>query len=430
MRYNICGGVRVCNIVIKGGHKLSGSVKVQGAKNSVLPIIAATILSREESIIEGCPNLSDVQNSIKILEHLGCKVKKENDVLIIDPSGVSCTSVPRALMNQMRSSIIFLGAAIGRCRYAKMSSPGGCELGARPIDLHLKALKEMGVSIKTEGGVLEAFGENLKGSTICLDFPSVGATENIMLAASVADGVTVINNAAREPEIWDLQEFLVKMGAKISGAGTDTIVIEGVKELHGATHKVIPDRIVSATYLCAAMMCGGGIELKGADVSHFSAIEAVLRDMGGTFRNDGKNLYIKAPEKIKHIEMLRTMPYPGFPTDAQAPLTAALALSDGVSVLVENIFEDRFRHCYQLQKMGADIKCKGEVSIITGVKELYGAHVEAMELRGGAALVIAGAAAKGETVVSGIEYIERGYEDIVFDLKCLGADIEKIDRRG
>lgn len=416
----------MCNFRINGGRPLSGSVKIHGAKNSVLPILAATVLSREESIIEECPNLSDVKYSLQILEHLGCIVKKEGNTVYINPSGINCGNIPDVLMHQMRSSITFLGAILGRCREAKMCAPGGCELGARPIDLHIKALREMGAKVKCVGGSVEADGKDLKGARIHLDFPSVGATENIMLAAVLAKGTTTINNAAREPEICDLQNFLCKMGAKISGAGSDCIIIEGVERLSGATHKIIPDRIVAATYLCAGVMCGGEIALKNAEIRHFAAIEAALCDMGAQIKQSGDEIILKAPKKIKNINSLRTMPYPGFPTDAQAPLMAALTLANGVSVIEENIFENRFRHCGELLKMGADIKCKNTIAVINGVEKLTGANVEAMELRGGAALVIAGAAAEGVTTVSGIEFIERGYEDIVYDLRCLGADIKKV----
>jgi len=417
----------VCNIKIEGGRPLSGSVTVQGAKNSVLPILAATVLCEGESVILGCPDLSDVRNSVKILEHIGCTVKREGEALIIDASRINCGAIPDALMNLMRSSITFLGAITARCKKASMTSPGGCELGPRPIDLHIKALKELGIKISEGGGVIYTDGEGMKGADIHLDFPSVGATENIMLAAVKAKGTTTINNAAKEPEIWDLQEFLNKMGAKIKGAGGDVITIEGVERLSGAEHRVIPDRIVASTYMCACMMCKGEISLKNVIPSHFAAVTSSLRDMGAEFSGSGSELIIKAPKIIKPIDMLRTMPYPGFPTDAQAPIAAAMTLAEGTSVVAENIFENRFKHCGELEKMGADIKTNGKLAVIRGVKKLYGAPVSAMELRGGAALVIAGAAAEGVTTVSGIEYIERGYENIVYDMQSLGANITKIN---
>lgn len=422
--YDNCGGVVVRNIVVRGGRRLEGCLDIQGAKNSVLPILAATILSEEESIIYGCPDLSDVNNSLKILSHLGCKIKREEDAVIINPANIHCGNIPDLLMHRMRSSITFLGAVTARCKKAKMTSPGGCELGPRPIDLHIKALKELNILFKECAAVMETDGENIKGAQIYLDFPSVGATENVILAAAMAEGNTIINNAAKEPEIWDLQEFLNKMGAKISGAGTDVIYIEGVKKLHGATHRIIPDRIVAATYLSAAMMTGGDITLGNIKYNHMNAVEALLRDMGACISRKDSTLRLKAPKRIQSISMLRTLPYPGFPTDAQAPVTAALSVADGVSIIVENIFENRFKHCHELCKMGADIKISGRIAVIRGVRKLYGAPVNAMELRGGAALVIAGLAADGVTRISDIEHIERGYQDITGDLKMLGADIK------
>lgn len=415
----------MCNIVINGGRELSGSVKIHGAKNSVLPILAATILSHEESIIKNCPDLSDVRYSLEILEHLGCTVKREGDTVIINPAGVNCGCIPDILMHQMRSSITFLGAILGRCKEAKMCAPGGCELGARPIDLHIKALREMGAEVNIDGNTIEATGGNMKGAKINLKFPSVGATENIMLAAVLCEGITVISNAAREPEIWDLQEFLCGMGAKISGAGSDVVVIEGVQSLRGANHSIIPDRIVAATYLSAGMMCGGKIALENANAGHMGAIIDVFCKMGADIKVSGSEIILKAPEKIKSVERIETVPYPGFPTDAQAPVMAALTLAEGESLIDEKIFDNRFRHCAELCKMGADITCNKTVAIIKGVPKLFGAKVEAMELRGGAALTIAGAAAEGITTVSKIEYIERGYENIVRDLSCLGVEIKK-----
>lgn len=415
----------MCNIIINGGKPLSGSVSVQGAKNSVLPILAATILCEGESVIEGCPALRDVDSAIEILKCLGCRVKVEKDAVIVDSKNVRCTDIPDELMLQMRSSITFLGAITARCRKARMSSPGGCELGPRPIDLHIKALRELGVRVEEKRGYTLTSVEEIKGADIHLDFPSVGATENAMIAATLGKGVTTITNAAKEPEIWDLQCFLRKMGAKVSGAGSDVITIEGVKKLRGAQHRVIPDRIVAATYLCGAAMTGGTIELLDAEPLHLNAVMSVLKDAGASVYAKKNSIMLMAPKRVAPVDILRTMPYPGFPTDAQAPITALLTVASGTSVVVENIFENRYKHCGELCKMGADIKTNGRVAVIRGVKRLTGSLVSAMELRGGAALTIAGAAAYGTTEISGIEYIERGYQNIVADLSALGVDIRK-----
>ena len=416
----------MCKIEINGGRHLDGSLAVQGAKNSVLPLLAATVLADGECSIMGCPNLSDVNAAIEILECLGCNVRREDNTVTVDSRSITCADIPDALMRKMRSSITFLGAITARCKRAKISSPGGCELGPRPVDLHIKALRELNISVTERGGYTETFAENMRGADIHLDFPSVGATENAMLAAVTARGITTINNAAKEPEIWDLECFLKKMGAKISGAGTGVIRIEGVPRLHGAEHTVIPDRIAAATYLCAAVMTGGKAELTDVTPQHLSAVTAVLKDTGADIKIYKNSMTVKAPYKILPVDTLRTMPYPGFPTDAQAPITALLSVASGTSVIIENIFENRYKHCTQLCKMGADIKTSGRIAVIRGVRELSGSEICAQELRGGAALCIAGTAAHGTTVISGIHHIERGYEDIVLDFKRLGADIKRI----
>lgn len=415
----------MCKIIINGGRRLDGSLAVQGAKNSVLPILAATVLADGECTVKGCPNLSDVNAAIEILEYLGCKVRREGSTVTVNPQSVSCADIPDSLMCKMRSSVTFLGAVTARCKKAKISSPGGCELGPRPIDLHIKALRELNITVTEHGGYTETFAENMHGADIHLDFPSVGATENAMLAAVTARGVTTINNAAKEPEIRDLENFLKKMGAKISGAGTGVIKIEGTPQLHGAEHRVIPDRIAASTYLCATAMAGGKIEITDVLPRHLNAVTAVLKDTGAEIKTRKNSMILKASGKIFPVDTLRTMPYPGFPTDAQAPITALLSVADGTSVIIENIFENRYKHCAQLGKMGADIKTNGRVAVIRGVRELTGSAVCAEELRGGAALCIAGAAAKGITEISGVNYIERGYEDIVKDFSSLGVEIKK-----
>ncbi len=413
-------------IIINGGRPLSGSVRIQGAKNSVLPILAATVLCADTCVIHDCPDLRDVNSSIKILECLGCKVKMEGNTVTVDAVNITNSVIPDDLMHQMRSSITFLGAITARCKSAGISMPGGCELGPRPVDLHIKALREMGVEIEDHAGHIAAKAGIIKGCEIHLEFPSVGATENVMLAAATAKGTTTITNAAKEPEIHDLQEFLCKMGADISGAGTDVIVIKGVEKLHGAEHRVIPDRIVASTYLCAAAMTGGSIELENVVPSHIRAVTSILRDAGAAVYNKRKSMVLIAPKRIMPVDILRTMPYPGFPTDSQALVTAMLSVADGTSIVVENIFENRFKHCDQLSRMGANIKVDGRVAVIRGVPRLSGTAVTAMELRGGAALVIAGAAADGITEVSATEHIDRGYENMAADMAALGAEIRCI----
>lgn len=415
-------------IEIAGGRRLAGSVPVHGAKNSVLPILAATVLGNGTSVIHGCPNLDDVDSSCEILEYIGCNIKREGSTICVDASTIGKSCIPEEMMHKMRSSITFLGSMTARLGTAEMGTPGGCELGPRPIDLHIQALEKIGVAVKERCGRVETRCDSFVGGEVHFDFPSVGATENIMMAASLARGETVITNPAKEPEICDLQAFLNKMGAKISGAGTDCIVIEGVPVLHGAEHRVIPDRIVAATYLCAGIMTGGTVELTETNPEYIHAVTAVLRDMGASIYTNKHAVLLYAPQRIKPIKLLRTMPYPGFPTDAQAMMTAALTLADGTSMIEENIFENRFRHAAELSKMGADITTRGNVAVIRGVKRLVGAPVTAMELRGGAALVLAGLCAEGISTVSGTSHIDRGYGSLVEDMQSLGAEIRKIGK--
>ena len=410
-------------IIVNGGRSLSGETSVHGAKNAVLPILAATVLCSGVSVIEGCPHLSDVEHSIEILRHLGCIVKWEDNVVTVDSTGIKCSKIPEELMLKMRSSITFLGPLTVSCGTATMCAPGGCELGPRPIDLHIKAFKKMGIDVTEQGGFIKTCVQKLEGTQIHLDFPSVGATENVMMAAVLAEGKTTITNAAKEPEITDLEDFLNKMGASVSGAGTDVIVIEGVKKLHGAHHRVIPDRIVAATYLCAAIITGGSIHLRDVEPLHMQAVLSTLKDVGANVCTKHGSILLRAPKQILPVDMIRTMPHPGFPTDSQAPVMAMLTKSSGTSIVVENIFENRFKHCEELCKMGANIKCHGRVAIVQGVRELSPAAVSAMELRGGAALVIAALAANGQSVISGYKHIARGYQNITEDLKALGADI-------
>ena len=414
-------------LILSGGRPLKGEIKVQGAKNAVLPILAATILTDEKCVIKNCPKLRDVDKTILVLRDLGCVVERDGDTVSVDAGGICDCRVCENLMREMRSSIIFLGAILTRCKCANVSMPGGCPIGLRPIDLHLKALKKLGVEISEEHGYINCHAERMKGADIHLDFPSVGATENIMLSAVCADGDTTVSNAAREPEIVDLADLLNAMGAKITGAGSSVIKIEGVKQLHGVEYSVMPDRIVAATYLAAGAITGGDITLKGAEKSHMDAMLNALSEMGAEFEFGEKTIRIKPLNEIKSIHILRTMPYPGFPTDIQSPFMAVAALGRGTSVFVENIFENRFRHVDELVRMGADIRVSGRCAVIRGVKKLYGAKVRARELRGGAALVLAGLAAEGATIVENTEYIDRGYESIEDYLSTCGADIRRID---
>ncbi len=415
------------NIHITGGRRLCGSTSIHGAKNSVLPILAATVLAEGTSVIKGCPRLNDVDCSLKILEALGCKTKREGDTVTVDASTVAKSTISDALMHKMRSSITFLGAVTARCGEAKMSFPGGCELGPRPIDLHIKALRQIGICVKETCGTVSAKLGDFKGGRVHLDFPSVGATENLMMAAVRCRGETILTNAAKEPEICDLQNFLNKMGAKICGAGTDEIRIIGVPRLSGAMHRVIPDRIVAATYLCAGAITGGDILLRSVEASHIEAVLAALKDAGADLAVNHDTVRLTASMRPRPINLLRTMPYPGFPTDAQALLTALLSVADGTSVIEETIFENRFKHCSALCRMGADITTRGSLAIIRGVPALSGAKVEACELRGGAALVLAGLRAEGETIVSGTSHIDRGYDTFLEDMQSLGAQIRRIE---
>ena len=412
-------------IIIRGGRPLSGSLTVQGAKNSVLPILAATLLSGEVCRIRHCPRLRDVETAMEILRHLGCRADWQGSDLLVDAADLTRWDVPDHLMGRMRSSVVFLGAILARCGQAEMTYPGGCELGARPIDLHLAALRSMGAAIQETGGRLVCRRERLTGTEIVLSLPSVGATENAMLAACGAEGTTVIANAAREPEIVDLQTFLQKMGAHVQGAGSSTVVVEGGAPLHGCVHTVVADRIVAATYLAAAAGTGGDIRLEGVDYRHLSAVTTVLRQAGCRLTCGETSIRLQAPRRLQSAGPIRTAPYPGFPTDAQALLMASLLRSEGATVFVENIFDSRYRHVPEMVRMGADIRLEGRVAVVCGVDRLHGAAVRARELRGGAALVLAGLQAEGETAVTGVEHIQRGYEDLTGELAQLGADIRQ-----
>lgn len=413
-------------IVISGARRLSGEIRVHGSKNSVLPILAATVLANGKSEIHNCPNLTDADAAIKILRLLGCKVEREGHTVLVDSASVESYRIPDELMREMRSSVVFLGAILGRLGKAVLSTPGGCEIGLRPIDLHLSAMRQFGVKIDEEHGQLSCTAPNgLHGTRITLSFPSVGATENIMLAAATAKGTTVVVNAAREPEISDLADFLNRCGARIQGAGDSTIVIEGVKSLSGASHTVIPDRIAASTYLIAAAMTQGKVCLRDIIPAHIGPTVQPLKDAGCDITVSGRWVCISAPPKLHRVKMIRTMPYPGFPTDVQAPMTAMLSVADGTSVIIENIFESRYKHVSELARLGAKISVEGRMAVVEGVPYLTGAPVVAPDLRGGIALVLAGLAARGETVITQIEHIDRGYETPELVLQSLGADIKR-----
>ncbi len=416
----------MCKLVIEGGIPLLGEIKVQGAKNAVLPILAATVIAGDKCILHNCPRLRDVDKTDLVLKRLGCEVERCGNTVVVDPGGFCSCEICDELMREMRSSIIFLGAIITRCGEAKVSMPGGCPIGLRPIDLHLKALKELGVNIREEHGYIICTAKKLVGTDIHLDFPSVGATENIILAAVCAEGVTTISNAAREPEITDLANFLNAMGAKISGAGSSFIKIRGVKSLGGAEYSVMPDRIVAATYLAAAAATGGEVFLTGTDASSMGAMLHAFREMGARPVVNKDTIHLKTRGRLKNLPMLRTMPYPGFPTDIQSPFMAVAAIAEGTGIFVENIFENRFRHVDELVRMGADIKVSGRSAIVKGVNELYGSKVVASELRGGAALVIAALCANGVSEIGGVEFIDRGYEEIEKNLGRCNANIKRI----
>lgn len=420
------------SFIVNGGRRLSGKLYVQGSKNSVLPILAATFLVNGESVIHNVPDLSDTRCTLRILNELGCKVRKEGNTVVVDSRGAGGFEIPEALMREMRSSVVFLGAIIGRCLKAVISSPGGCEIGLRPIDLHLYAMKRLGVNVDEAFGKLSCTVKDcLKGAKITLSFPSVGATENAVLAAAMAEGSTTIVNAAREPEIIDLCNFLNKCGAKIQGAGESIITIFGVKELHSTEHTVICDRIAASTYLVAGAITNGDVELTNTEPSHLNSVLPLLEEAGCGIRVRCKSIRLKGPRRLNRVDKIITQPYPGFPTDSQALFTTLTAVANGTSVIVENIFESRFKHIPELLRMGAKIRTEGKVAVVEGVERIFGADVKAQDLRGGASLVLAGLCAEGTTDVSDIEFIDRGYADFENSLCSLNADIyRKVKKHG
>ena len=408
---------------ITGGKKLYGQLKIGGGKNAILPILASVVLNGSESVIHNCPKISDTLISIEMLQSIGCKVKQEDDTLVVDSSTAYNWNVPADLVREMRSSFIFLGGVLGRFGKCNISYPGGCALGERSIDLHLMAIRKLGATIIEDHGFIYCYADKLTGTRINLSKPSVGATENTMLSAVFAEGETIIDNAAREPEIQDLQIFLNGMGADISGAGSSQIIIRGVKKLHEVEHTVMPDRIVAGTFLAAAAIAGGKIRLTHVNPEHLYPITCKLMETGCAVRMERDSVYLESPVKIRAMDLI-TNPHPGFPTDMQPQFTTLLSLADGASVIKETVFESRNRHIAELRRMGADISLTdGTTFVVRGVKKLNGANVDAMDLRGGVALILAGLAAEGKTTVTNSNYVERGYEKIEDSLNAIGAEV-------
>ncbi len=417
------------NLIISGGIRLEGKTRLQGSKNSSLPILAACAAVNGISVIHNCPRITDVDIAVAILERLGCRVSREGGTVTVDSGDINCSAIPEELMSEMRSSIIFLGALLARFGRGSATLPGGCEIGLRPIDMHIAAFRSMGVVIEESGGSMECTAPNgLAPCRISLSFPSVGATENIMLASLAAKGETVITNAAREPEIKDLADFLNECGAKIIGAGQSVIRIYGGRRLTGAEHRVIPDRIVASTYMACAAVTGGRVVVTEVEREHLAPVIPVFELCGCKIDFANGEMSVTAPKRAERIKYLRTMPYPGFPTDSQALVTAVAATARGTSVISERVFENRFRHVPELIKMGADIRVEDScVAVVEGVPSLHGAKVTASDLRGGSALIAAALGARGESVIDGVRHVLRGCEDVCGNLSRLGADIKVIN---
>lgn len=416
-------------LIVKSGNRLVGAVKTSGAKNAVLPIIAASILGTTPSHLDEVPMLEDVHTISEVLKCLGLAVEcsPEKNVLDIDSTEITSYEAPYDLVRTMRASFLVMGPLLARIGKARISMPGGCAIGARPIDIHLKGFEALGVKIEQGHAYIEASApEGLKGTSIYFDFPSVGATENIMMAASLAEGTTILENAAEEPEIVDLANYLNKMGAKIRGAGTDTIRIEGVDKLHGADYTIIPDRIEAGTYMIAAAMTGGDIVVENVLPEHQKPLIAKLREAGAVVEEDIDKVRVIGKNPLKAVS-IKTLPYPGFPTDMQAQMMAMMVIAEGRSKVTETVFENRFMHVVELNRMGAQISTEGRSAVIDGPCKLTGCDVRATDLRAGAAMILAGLVAEGTTRIGDLHHIDRGYENIVAKLKNLGADIERVD---
>ena len=416
----------MAKLIIEGGRALKGQITVRGAKNAALPILAGTMLIPEPVRITNCPRLTDVENMVGLLKALGCRTKWDGDVLLIDASSARTAELPEGLAGSIRSSVFLLGPLLGRFGAAEAPYPGGCDIGNRPVDLHLKGLRAMGVRVDEASGRIRCL-ERPKGTEIALEYPSVGATENLLMAACGAEGDTILVNPAREPEIDDLMVFLNGAGFELKREGSSRIRIRGGRRGRATAHSLLPDRIEAGTYLVAAAITGGHLVLRGGRKEHLSALLTALKEAGCRIRAEGTDLDIEGPERPRELRRLVTLPYPGFPTDMQSQVFALCTVARGTSVLEENVFEDRFRHGAELRRMGADCDLRGRAAVIRGVKSLHGAQVTARDLRGGAALVLAGLRAEGITVVEEAERIDRGYMDFAATLRSVGAAIRRED---
>ena len=411
-------------IIVKKSPPLTGSVRISGSKNASLPILAATLLCDGESVIHNIPPLSDVKLMCQLLEGLGAKIGYDGNTATVSTPKIKSHIAPYEPVSKMRASFLVMGPMLAKTGRTRISLPGGCPIGVRPVDLHLKGFAAMGAKVTTGHGYVEAKADKLHAAKIYLDFPSVGATENLIMAAALAEGQTIIENAATEPEIVDLADFLNRAGARIAGAGSDTLCIDGVRELRGCTYSVIPDRIEAGTFMVAAAITHGKLEVQNIICDHLKPVSAKLREMGAVITEEGSRLTVDASGRLKSVD-IKTLPYPGFPTDMQAQMAALMSNTDGTSIVVETIFENRFLYVNELARMGANIKIDGRSAIVEGVRSMSGAPVNATDLRAGAALILAGLAAKGDTEIGSIEHIDRGYDHIVEKLKSIGAKIDR-----
>jgi len=412
-------------ILIEGGKRLQGDIVISGSKNAALPIIAASLLTAEEVSLSNVPCLNDISTMCRLMDRLGAKIISDGERLSIKNKEVSGFEASYDVVKTMRASVLVLGPLIARFGEARISLPGGCAIGARPINLHLMGLEKMGAEIRVEHGYVIARAGRLKGARIYLDFPTVTGTENLIMAATIADGTTLIENAACEPEIVDLANILTGMGARIKGAGSDLIEIEGVGSLKGTKYRIMPDRIEAGTYIVASAITGGDLFLRGCPARYLDAVIIKLREAGVDITEDGDGIRVKMPKKLKSID-IKTMTYPGFPTDMQAQIMALMTVSSGISIITETIFEKRFSHVAELRRLGADIKIEGNSAMVRGVEQLSGANVMASDLRASASLVLAGLAAEGETVISRVYHLDRGYERMVEKLTGVGAKIDRV----